>query len=37
MLGSVRGLLGKRLVELDVDDEEEDLEVIDGVKRLKGY
>ncbi|VBB72638.1 Putative kinetochore protein spc7 [Podospora comata] len=37
MPGSARGLLGKRPAELDVDDEEEDSEVIDGVKRLKGH
>ncbi|KAK0729313.1 hypothetical protein B0T21DRAFT_413393 [Apiosordaria backusii] len=37
MPGSARGLLGKRPMELDVEDEEEDSEVIDGVKRLKGH
>ncbi|KAK4201813.1 putative kinetochore protein spc7 [Triangularia verruculosa] len=37
MPGSARGLLGKRPMELDVDDEEEDSEIVDGVKRLKGH
>ncbi|KAK4181692.1 putative kinetochore protein spc7 [Triangularia setosa] len=38
MPGSARGLLGKRPMELDVEDEEEeDEEETDGVKRLKGH